>query len=254
MASIPYQEIVSSDSFKFLVGSEKKPYFLHSALVADQSRALNALVNSGMRESKERCAVWEHIDEQTFLRFSQFAYTGDYTGAAPSEDKVERRNLSSARILPIPDPKVYGNVRTSSIWTNFVLLFPDTGLHLRRNGATDDYSEVFLSHARMYFFAEYYAIAKLQSLALQKLHRALVLFTPYRERIGDILKLIRYCYEDRALRESESHIDVKFIVSMYTAVRIEDLWQSEEFQSIVETIGDYSKGLVHAMLMRLAPV
>lgn len=206
------------------------------------------------------------MDEPTFLRFSQFVYTGDYAGAEPSEDVIERRNLSSTRILPLPDVKVYdgsggivvgggGRTKASSPWINFALLFPDDGSHTRRNGPTDDYSEVFLSHARIYFLAEYYDIAELQALAVQKLHRALVLFTPYRERVGDLLKLIRFCYEDGPPPcQGGDGADLKKVVSLYAAVRLEDLWPSEEFQALVEMSGEFSRRLVRAVLTRLAPV
>ncbi|KAL8704224.1 MAG: hypothetical protein Q9201_002601 [Fulgogasparrea decipioides] len=36
-----------------------------------------------MSEAKEGCAILEDIDEDTFVRFSQFAYTGDYVAANP---------------------------------------------------------------------------------------------------------------------------------------------------------------------------
>ena len=36
-----------------------------------------------MSEAKEGCAFLEDVEESTFVRFSQYAYTGDYTAADP---------------------------------------------------------------------------------------------------------------------------------------------------------------------------
>lgn len=61
-------------------------------------------------------------------------------------------------------------------------------------GPNEDYTEVFLSHARLYVFADKYAILPLKTLALEELHNTLAIYTLYRERTGDILALLRYAY------------------------------------------------------------
>ena len=61
-------------------------------------------------------------------------------------------------------------------------------------GPHEDYSYVFLSHARVYVFADKYDIELLQKLALKYLHQTLVAFTLHPERCGDIIALIRYSY------------------------------------------------------------
>ncbi|CAI4211820.1 unnamed protein product [Parascedosporium putredinis] len=149
MAPVTHQNTISPNSFKFLIGPEQRPYFLRSGAVAGQSRALDALVHgSGSKEQNERSAVWTNVDEPTFLRFSQ------------------RQGLRHRRGLVFGGGGGGGGgggrTKASSPWVNFALLFPDDGSHTRRNGPTDDYSEVFLSHARIYFLAEYYGIAELR--------------------------------------------------------------------------------------------
>ncbi|KAG6002198.1 hypothetical protein E4U21_003329 [Claviceps maximensis] len=69
---------MSSKPFEFLVGPEKKVFTIHSALVACQSAVLAQLINGDMKEATEGSVVWEHVDEQTFIRFSQYAYMGIY--------------------------------------------------------------------------------------------------------------------------------------------------------------------------------
>lgn len=55
----------------------------HAALVAHHSKPLGVLVNGDMSEAREGCALLEGIDEDTFVRFCQYAYTGDYVAADP---------------------------------------------------------------------------------------------------------------------------------------------------------------------------
>ncbi|KAG6125310.1 hypothetical protein E4U38_007803 [Claviceps purpurea] len=58
-----------------------------------------------------------------------------------------------------------------------------------------DYSELFISHAKIFVFAQYYGVEALMGLSMRRLHKALCGFGLSRERIGDILALIRYCYD-----------------------------------------------------------
>lgn len=51
---------------------------IHAELVAHHSKPLSKLVNGQMIEAKEGCACLEDVDEDTFTRFGQYAYTLDY--------------------------------------------------------------------------------------------------------------------------------------------------------------------------------
>jgi hypothetical protein len=67
---------------------------------------------------------------------------------------------------------------------------------------SEDYSEVFLSHAHLYIFAEKYDIQPLKRLALKLLHQTLAIFTPWPECVGDIVTLIRFIYKNTARPQS----------------------------------------------------
>ncbi|VUC24214.1 unnamed protein product [Clonostachys rosea] len=64
--------------FKCLIGPDKTEYIIHSSLLASQSKVLDRLVNGQMKEALEGEVHWAEVDTETFIRFSQFAYTGDY--------------------------------------------------------------------------------------------------------------------------------------------------------------------------------
>ena len=86
---------------------------IHGDLVAHHSKPLGKLINGEMKEAKEGSAWLEDIDEDTFTRFGQYAYTLDYpvpdpdilldhstiatdgskTNNAPSNDSKHRDNV-----------------------------------------------------------------------------------------------------------------------------------------------------------------
>lgn len=62
----------------FVIGEVPTEFTVHAAIIAKQSKALDALVNGFMKEAFVGKATFEDIEEDTFIRFSQFAYNGDY--------------------------------------------------------------------------------------------------------------------------------------------------------------------------------
>jgi hypothetical protein len=102
--------VVTSPHFTFLAVPDKRIFTVHSALVAHDSNPLNVLVNGSMLEAKERCATLQETDEATFVRFSQYAYTGDYDAADPdtllSSSTIESTQAPSngAPLYSIEDP------------------------------------------------------------------------------------------------------------------------------------------------------
>lgn len=72
---------MQSPVFEFLVGRERKPMTIHKALVTAQSAPLRGLVTGSMEEANSGKVVWEDVDEDTFVLFAEFVYTGDYATA-----------------------------------------------------------------------------------------------------------------------------------------------------------------------------
>ncbi|KAK5726339.1 hypothetical protein LTS12_027452, partial [Elasticomyces elasticus] len=60
----------------------------------------------------------------------------------------------------------------------------------------EEYTDVFLSHAQLYVFADRYDVEGLRELALYKLHQTLVEFNLFKERIGDVSELLCYAYDN----------------------------------------------------------
>ncbi|RFU33844.1 hypothetical protein B7463_g2468, partial [Scytalidium lignicola] len=72
-------DVFRSKQFVFVIGKNQAVFTIHAAIVAKQSKALDALINGSMAEASDGKAIFDDIEEDTFTRFCQFAYTGDYT-------------------------------------------------------------------------------------------------------------------------------------------------------------------------------
>jgi hypothetical protein len=83
---LTFASLIQSKLFTFYVGEEEKPVVVHAAVIAATGQYFNALINGGMKESKEQSARLLDVRLDDFLRFCEFAYRGDYT-APPCTDK-----------------------------------------------------------------------------------------------------------------------------------------------------------------------
>ena len=144
--------------------------------------------------------------------------------------------------------------KKSLLWEDFKSLsYPRSGPEFKprkNHEACEDYTEVFLGHARLYVFADKYSIDHLRSLCLQKLHQTLVKFTLYEERVGDIVELLRYGYSNTA-DHTNSHDALRLLIIRYAACVVEKLLRNEDFRSLLEDPGQLAKDLVEEMLKRL---
>ena len=114
----------------------------------------------------------------------------------------------------------------------------------------EDYSEVFLSHARLYVFGDTYDIEPLRKLALHKLQRTLVAFNLHNERVGDIVRLLGYSYSHTVDRPG-SQDKLRSLVVHYSASLIEKLSGNEEFDSLLEGNGALGRDIISKVLERL---
>ncbi|KAM0280234.1 hypothetical protein ACHAQH_004192 [Verticillium albo-atrum] len=263
MASLPYEKIVNSEPFKFLVGPSKAEFEIHASLVAEQSPALARLVTGDFIEARERRASWRDVDVDTFIRFSQFAYTGDYDGTL-------RRTFATPSFEIFPAAASYGTrptyppriilyreetphetqTKQMMLWERFRRLYPAPDLVVPKNGRGDNYSEEFLCHARMYVFADCYGISALQSLALQKLHHVLKQFALFEERIGDVAKVVQYCYENTPSLSARKDA-LRRLIGLYAACAVRVLWTSQEFVDAVGQDTEFLGDLITNLMERL---
>ena len=96
----------------------------------------------------------------------------------------------------------------------------------------EDYSEVFLGHARLYVFADKYDIENLKVLAMEELHATLAGFTMYQQRTRDIVALLRYIYANTA--ETKSGVeDLRSLMTGYIGAEIETLIKDKDLEALM---------------------
>lgn len=223
-----------------------------------------------MKEATERRVIWEEIDEETFIRFSQYVYTGDYDESQPKKREADAATPSQAEHMVFKwerlRPGVGGTVmrqqgvkpppistKKDLLWSKFQKLHPLPSalvVSLSTNGPDDDYTEVLLCHARTYVFADYYGIEALQNMALHKLRQVLTRFKLHANGCGDVARLVEYCFNETT-DKGEQADPLRSLVCLYAACKVEELWKVAEFQDLMRTLPEFPTGLVTAMLDRL---
>lgn len=132
---------------------------------------------------------------------------------------------------------------------NDTTAFPSpTMLHApRKNGeSSEEYSEVFLSHARLYTLADKYDIPELRKLSLHKIYVSLKEFILYPSRIGDVVSLASYSFENTIAGDMLRNVLVD-----YCACILEDMLENEGFKNLVDTSPDFAFELIKKLGNRL---
>lgn len=255
--------------FAFIVGAEQIPMMIHTALVAEQSPALESLVNGSMQEATSGTVIWEDVEEDTFGRFAQFVYTGDYDtpshttmedhSQVPPLDKTEEQPDIMFGFGHAHDSKFEAGLKGKRAPKFSELSYPgpagpfpfNVKMQPRHNKSSkEDYRPIFLAHARLYVLGEKYGIQTLKAKVLQKLHRTLCHFTLYKACIGGVVDLIRYTYANTPSLKCMDQL--RELVTHFVTDKPSDLVGSKKFLALVEEGGPFSRDLVAFMLERAA--
>ena len=102
----------------------------------------------------------------------------------------------------------------------------------RNQSSAEVYSDVFLSHARLYVFAEKYDIQALKMLALGELYATLAVYNLYNTRTSDIIDLLRYVYCN-TYEPSESAEDMRTLMTQYVGYEMDTLSRDEDFRDLM---------------------
>ena len=106
---------------------------------------------------------------------------------------------------------------------------------------TQNFTSVFLAHACLYTLANMRMIQPLRDLALHKLHKTLVSFELYPERLGDVAELARYAYEHGEDRSEDGQIDaLRDMVINYVACEMKVLGKHAEFRHLMDMEGEFA--------------
>lgn len=177
---------------------------------------------------------WENVDEETFVCFWQYAYTGSYdipreepkttqevTEEGAEEGEVEEGSEYASENLdevdevrpheetndgstsPAAEDRPEQPSNRGKLWELFTAL-RSTGGHddevesEQENEGYDFDASDLLCHARVYVFADCYGIFDLMELSYNCIHRILSNLDLRTETLADIIALVHYCYETLA--------------------------------------------------------
>lgn len=265
------------------------------------SKPLQTLVKGDMKEAREGVTEWPQIDEATFIRFWEFAYTGDYRAAEPSMDVStpststnsnanaptrrysnsrsygEDIDISARRVVDsdsdmpgagmfkreikisklsggpprgVPSRITRGTPK-DEMWRQFQDQFNSNQDKVQteqpNNNPLANYSEVLLSHARLYALADYYCVDALMALCLRKLHQMLAVFDLHGgARVADVAQLLDYSFENTGNKAD----GLRSMLATYAACKIEELWGNAYFQDVLES-GEVAKAIIGQLMRRL---
>ena len=229
------------------------------------------MINGHLSEAKQGFALLEDVDEGTFVRFVRWTYSKDYpapeyawaeageeedspegskTEAIPKEISTSDDLLASlSSVAKKKKKKKSSSTLNSSLkesfisqydyWSSDLMPGPRSNMHPR-----EDYTEVLLSHARLYVFAEKYDIQPLKKLSRQKLQHTLAIYTLYPERVGDITTLLKYVYANTS-ETIDGIEDIRTMLAHYVGTEMDTLIKYGEIKDLMldngEMLGDFLK-------------
>ncbi|KAL8887749.1 MAG: hypothetical protein Q9215_004723 [Flavoplaca cf. flavocitrina] len=237
------QSIYASTPFKFIVDSN--PYYIHTKLVSRHSPPLDRMINCQMAGAQNGFAVLEEVKEGALERFIEWGLQASHS--AKRSAKRQTTSSRSRNLLwnnqQVAVRETFQSGKKSKKGKSRQELKADF-IHrehtVRREipstranrGANKDYTEVFLSHARLYVFADKYDIQPLKTLALEELHDTLATYILYRGRTGDILALLRYVYANTG-QSARGGEGLRMLLRDYLGYEMSDLMKDGQFKVLM---------------------
>ncbi|KAF2867893.1 hypothetical protein BDV95DRAFT_580854 [Massariosphaeria phaeospora] len=117
------------------------------------------------------------------------------------------------------------------------------------NSWRQDFTSVFLGHARLYAFAGQYLIDSLQALALRNIHKALSTYTLFARSVGSINQLAYFAYNNNCIPDrAYGKIDpLRLMVVEFIALRFKYFELDDGHKELMEVEGQYATDLLAAL-------
>ncbi|KAF4495007.1 hypothetical protein FAGAP_8833 [Fusarium agapanthi] len=195
------KSIAGSNMFTFVVGDDATEYTIHTALVAKQPPALNVLVNGPFKEALDCRVQWADLEENIFLSFWKFAYSGNYTNPIQEDEGKEESDRANeelshwgkawahyVRHYPVfSDPNSRNAPGLNGLWQDFV----DKHAPIPRPSDEGSISaDTLLHHAQVCVFADRYCMDRLMDVSLEKLFIALEATIPWGDSWDAVMELL----------------------------------------------------------------
>jgi len=174
---------------------------------------------------------------------------------SPKKDKKKAKKARSGFEEPDFEGSIAGTLKKAQLWNSFIETI-DKNLSIPvlyspgNRESYEDFTNLFLAHARMYVFADRYDIPHLAEYALHEVRRILASSILKEEQIEGVVKLMQYSYSN-TLDLPDLPDSLRKLVTHYAACVVEYLYEQKSFQSLLEEHGTLSKDLVGYMVKRL---
>ena len=236
---------MQSGIVQIAVGKDRKEFSIHTELTS--------FFPSEFLQSP----IIEEIDEVVFGRCCEFVYSGNYSVPSPVYDPHGGQR-------GIADQLSKGSVkRWNPANITWNLFHPQTlpsvcadlldGLDQVPNYRAEeelntnpqyDYTEIFLCHAEVYHFADRTNWGLLANFSLYRLLRLLANFPLCEERIGDVVKLMKFIFEEI---DSEDMRNMKVMLQSYMLKNVETLMQDVGFRLLLDRVPSLEKTILRIM-------
>jgi hypothetical protein len=230
----------------FVIGKSRRRFSVHAALAGSFPKEILQPPINGQ------------IDEVVFGRCCEFVYSGNYSVPLPTTDPCgdDGDETSDSQALSCGsarrwDPMNHqGNLFHSTALPDICAFIKgkldkaplDEDGEVSNNDPADNYANVFLSHAEVYSFAYTTHWGSLCALSLYRLIRSLASFTLFEERTGDIVKLLKFVFE-----EKENMHDMRDVLVHYAAWNVEILMRDADFRQLLDQVPSLEKAIFRAM-------
>ncbi len=200
-------------------------------------------------------ARWEDVDKETFIRFAQFAYIGDYTtpqmiiepteipssidtGVFGPAKKAGKKHVPGP-LEPIPAFKSLSYQLPIPRFN-----FADTCDPAMAEGPSENIGEILIIHASLYVLAEKWGIDRLKRLALFKIHKTLNLFSLDIPKLEHVISFVRYAYSDESTPDLKTKIDgLRELICHYIAANAALTAEDTSFLALIEEGGAFARDL-----------
>ncbi|PLB48639.1 hypothetical protein P170DRAFT_425677 [Aspergillus steynii IBT 23096] len=249
-----YSEICRSSQFTFLVGKQRTPIKVHSAVFKECSRPLAALINNGiMKESTDRVAVLADVDPEVFTAVCEYAYTGSYK--SPSLDPADNQVM---RLLSSALDEIMASLPTLATQSYNLLAEPGTARYVERcktlSSKLSDLRTALsvngvacaLFHAKLYIFATKYLVEELRQLSLRSIYQDL---TRYFFSTDEICDLLEYVYRHTGSVEHDGRSSLRRMLIRYVAVRMWRYSSDKRFSDMLQSNGEIGADLIQKLLL-----
>lgn len=157
------------------------------------------------------------------------------------------RALSPSPLSPGPSTPKRTIMNRDNLWRNFCSeqsnIERQQSTVATNNEQREDFTNIFLCHARLYKFSERYDISNLMSLTLQKLRSTLANYTFHQTRAVDVVELIRYAYT-HTMNYDNGRDKLRGLVLDYTVCYVHQLEQDESFRKLLQEGGHLPSDLL----------